>query len=421
MQKLIVTGGARLCGEIKIQGAKNSALPLMSACVLAGGQSRLMGVPALADVHAAARIINRLGCRCRRDGEDMVIDPDGLSAVDIPDELMRSMRSSIIFLGALLGRAGECRLSYPGGCQLGPRPIDLHLSALRQLGAVITESHGALICSCPRGLHGCRIELSFPSVGATENIMLAACTARGETVISGAAREPEIEDLAAFLNACGARISGAGGHRIVIEGVEHRQLRGASHRVMPDRIAAATYMSAAAVTGGEIHLKGCSPEHSGAVTDVFRQAGCGIYESGGGIYLSAPARLKAVPMIRTCPYPGFPTDAQAVVMAALTKARGTCMIAERIFENRFRHVDELIRMGADIKTEGRVAVVTGVEGLSGAAVVAPDLRGGAALCAAACAADGDTEISGLELIDRGYETIERTLTELGAKARRVSV
>ncbi len=420
MQKLKITGGRRLCGELEIQGAKNSALPLMSACVLVGGSCRLRRVPALADVHAAARIINGLGCRCKREGGDIVIDSGTLSRADIPDELMRAMRSSIIFLGALLGRTGECRLSYPGGCELGPRPIDLHLSALRKLGAVITEEHGTLRCSCPRGLTGTRIELSFPSVGATENIMLAACTAEGETVISGAAREPEIEDLANFLNACGANISGAGGHRIVIKGVERQQLHGTDHEVMPDRIAAATYLCAAAVTGGEVLIKGAPAEHSGALTDVLRQTGCRIYESGKGLYLTAPARLKAAPMIRTCPYPGFPTDAQAVVMAALTRARGTGMIVERIFENRFRHVDELIRMGADIKTEGRVAVVTGVGRLSGASVVAPDLRGGAALCVAACAAEGVTEVSGLNLIDRGYEAIEKALTKLGGDAVRVS-
>lgn len=420
MQKLKITGGRRLCGELEIQGAKNSALPLMSACVLVGGSCRLRRVPVLADVHAAARIINRLGCRCRREGGDVLTDSSVLTSADIPDELMRSMRSSVIFLGALLGRAGECRLSYPGGCELGPRPIDLHLSALRKLGAVITEEHGTLRCTCPNGLKGTRIELSFPSVGATENIMLAACTAEGETVISGAAREPEIEDLANFLNACGAQISGAGGHRIVINGVERSQLHGTDHEVMPDRIAAATYLCAAAVTGGEALIKGAPAEHSGALTDVLRQAGCRIFESGRGLYLTAPARLKAVPMIRTCPYPGFPTDAQAVVMAALTRARGTGMIVERIFENRFRHVDELIRMGADIKTEGRVAVVTGVDRLSGAAVVAPDLRGGAALCVAACAAEGETEVSGLNLIDRGYEAIEKALTDLGGKADRVS-
>lgn len=423
MQKLQITGGRRLSGELELQGAKNSTLPLMSACVLVGGQTRLGGAPALADVHAAARIINGLGCRCLREGGDLLIDSGGLARTDIPDELMRAMRSSIIFLGALLGRAGECRLSFPGGCELGPRPIDMHLSALRQLGAVITEEHGMLRCSCPNGLNGTLIDLSFPSVGATENIMLAACTADGETVVSNAAREPEIEELAAFLNSCGANIKGAGSHRLVIKGVEREKLHGTDYRVMPDRIAAATYMCAAAATGGEAYIKGAAAGHFESVLAALRQTGCKIYEGAGGegLFICAPQRLKNIPLIRTSPYPGFPTDAQAVVMAMMTRAHGTGMIVEKIFENRFRHVDELVRMGADIKTEGRVAVVTGVGELSGAAVVAPDLRGGAALCVAACAAEGVTEIAGLHLIDRGYESIESALRKLGADARRIDV
>lgn len=414
MQRLVIRGGKRLDGELAVQGAKNSVLPLLSASVLVGGNVRLYDCPALSDVYAAMRILGGLGCGCSKDGCIIEINSVSLDKTEVDDELMRRMRSSIIFLGALLGRTGECTLTFPGGCELGPRPIDLHLSALRQLGADITEEHGALICRCPGGLKGTKINLSFPSVGATENIMLAAAAASGETVISNAAREPEICDLASFLNACGAKIKGAGTQRIVIEGVDKNSLHGCEYEIMPDRIAAATYLCAAAATGGEITLTNASCPDIEAVVNVLRLSGCDIYEYGDRIYLNARQKLKAVKMIRTQPYPGFPTDAQAIVMACLARANGTGIFVEDIFENRFRHVDELVRMGADIKTEGRVAVVTGVNRLSGANVIAPDLRGGAALCVAGCAAEGKTVISNVALIDRGYEHIENALGSIGA-------
>lgn len=418
MQVLRIEGGRRLCGEIDIQGAKNSVLPILSACVLCGGEVQLHRCPGLADVYAALRILTSLGCKCRIEGDTVTVDPRGLDSACISDMLMRLMRSSIIFLGALLGRTGECSLGFPGGCELGPRPIDMHLAALRQMGADITEEHGRLICKTPDGLHGGLINLSFPSVGATENIMLAACTAQGETIISNAAREPEIVDLAQFLIGCGADIKGAGGHRIAINGKAHSELHGCEYTIMPDRIAAATYLCAAAATGGEAVIKGAKAGDIEAVINLLRQAGCSVYESGG-ICISSKKRLNAVRTVRTGPHPGFPTDAQAVVMAALAKARGTSIFIEDIFENRFRHVDEIVRMGADIKTEGRVAVVSGVERLTGARVVAPDLRGGAALCVAACAAEGETVISNVDLIDRGYDSIEQALSDLGAKIQRV--
>ena len=419
MQLLKIEGGGRLSGELDLQGAKNSVLPLISACVLTGGITRLTRCPELSDVYAALRILSSLGCKCRLSDGCAEIDARTLSGCEIGDKLMRQMRSSIIFMGALLGAVGECVMSFPGGCELGPRPIDMHISSLRQLGAEITDEHGRLICRCPKGLHGCTVNLPFPSVGATENIMLAAVCAEGETVIVNAAREPEIAELGSFLNLCGARVKGAGCHRVVIEGVPRAELHGCEFEVMPDRIAAATYLCAAAASGGEAHIRGARVCDLEAVTNVLRQSGCRVTASGSGIYICAPPRLRCVNTVRTCPYPGFPTDAQAIVMAAFAKSKGMGLFVEDIFENRFRHVDELVRMGADIKTEGRVAVVRGVDRLTGAQVAAPDLRGGAALCVAACAAEGETTVSNVCYIDRGYDSIEKALGALGAKIRRV--
>lgn len=420
MQRLKIEGGRRLSGELSVQGAKNSVLPILSACVLVNDEVKLKGCPSLSDVYAAMRILGDTGCKCEKYENEILVNSRMLDKTEVSEALMRRMRSSIIFMGALLGRTGECTLTFPGGCELGPRPIDLHLSALRQMGTHITEEHGALICRCPDGLKGSFINLSFPSVGATENIMLAAAAADGETIISNAAREPEICDLAEFLGACGADIRGAGSPRIIIKGVDKSSLHGCEYAVMPDRIAAVTYLCMAAVTGGEIALNGARGSDIEAVINVLRLAGCEIYDCDGRLYLTARRRLKAVRTVRTQPYPGFPTDAQAIVMACLTKSEGTGIFVEDIFENRFRHVDELVRMGADIKTEGRVAVVSGVKRLSGASVVAPDLRGGAALCVAAAAAEGETLISNVNLIDRGYDAIEKAMSGLGARASRVN-
>lgn len=417
MQRLVIEGERRLTGELEVHGAKNSALPLLAACVLSRGESCLHNCPRLSDVYAACRILSCLGCKCERSGDSVLVNTDGLTHFNVPDELMREMRSSIVFLGAILGRVGRCRLSFPGGCELGPRPIDMHISALRQMGATIREEHGTLECDVGRGLHGAKIVLSFPSVGATENIILAAATAKGRTVIHNAAREPEISDLADFLNKCGAKIDGCGEDTITIIGVD--KLYGCEYEVMPDRIVAATYLSAAAATGGELTLLNTRVGDIETILPVFEQMGCILCSYDDRIYINAKKGLKAVRMIRTLPYPGFPTDAQAVVMAALTKAKGTSVMIENIFSNRFRHVDELVRMGADIKTEGKVAIIDGVKRLSGACVRATDLRGGAALVVAGLGAEGVTEVTDIKYIDRGYECIEEAFGSVGGIIKRV--
>jgi len=417
-RKLIVNGGRRLEGELTVHGAKNSALPLLSASVLAHGETVLHNCPCLTDVDAACRILSTLGCRCRRSGGTVSVEASNVTGSEIPDNLMREMRSSIVFLGAVLGRTGRCKLSFPGGCELGARPIDLHLSSLEKMGAVITEEHGYLDCSAGNGLHGAKITLSFPSVGATENILLAAATANGCTEIHNAAREPEISDLAEFLNKCGAKIRGAGDCVIQIEGVS--RLEPCEHSVIPDRIVAGTYLCAAAITGGELILTHCEPSHLIGFTNVLEAMGARMYSYGGGkLYISCKRRLSAPPTIRTMPYPGFPTDIQAPFMALCTTAEGTSVFVETIFENRFRHVPELVRLGSRIKTEGRVCVVQGVRKLSGAKVCAAELRGGAALVTAALAAEGTSEITGLNYIDRGYEAIETALRSVGADIKRV--
>lgn len=417
-QKLIVTGGRRLEGELRVHGAKNSALPLLSATVLAHGETVLHNCPALTDVDAACRILTHIGCKCRRSGDTVTVDAANVFGSEIPDNLMREMRSSIVFLGAMLGRMGRCRLSFPGGCDLGSRPIDLHISALRQMGASIGEEHGFLECDVGKGLHGAKIVLSFPSVGATENILLAAVTAKGETEIHNAAREPEIADLADYLNKCGAKIQGAGESVITVDGVE--RLEPCEHSVIPDRIAAGTYLCAAMITHGELILTHCRPDHMNGFLQVLEAMGARIYTYGGGkMYITGKKRLNAPPTVRTMPYPGFPTDIQAPFTALCATAEGTSVFVETIFENRFRHVSELVRLGASIKTEGRVCVVQGVKRLSGAKVCASELRGGAALVVAALAAEGTSEIGGLQYIDRGYECLESALRSVGADIKRV--
>ena len=411
MNCLKVTGGERLQGELTVQSAKNSVLPILAATLLNRGESVIHHCPHLADVDASIRILRHLGCRTRWEGDTLIVHTAELSCENIPDGLMREMRSSVIFLGAILGRCGKAVLSYPGGCELGPRPIDLHLAALRAMGAVIVEKGGDLTCAAPQ-LRGCEITLSLPSVGATENVILAACAAEGTTVLYHAAREPEIVDLQRFLQSMGADVQGAGSSTIVIHG--GKPLHDCEHTPIGDRIVAATYLAAAAAAGGEVLLRRVNDQSLSTVIAILKEAGCEIRSFEDHIALQSNGMLRAVRPIRTAPYPGFPTDAQAVMMAALLRAKGTTLFIETMFASRYRHVDEMIRMGADIRTEGRVAVLSGVEKLHGAQLRAADLRGGAALVVAALAAEGESCITELHHIDRGYESLERDLTLLGA-------
>ena len=416
MSCLVINGGNILEGEIDVQGAKNAVLPILAATILNGGKNVIYNCPELRDVKITVEVLENLGCRVEKNGKTLVVESDNISGYTIPDELMRQMRSSIIFLGAIIARFKKAVVSMPGGCEIGNRPIDLHLKALRLLGVEISEAHGYINCTTD-GLVGADIHLDFPSVGATENIMLAACMADGVTTISNAAKEPEIEDLQNFLNRMGAKISGGGSNYIRIEGV--KRLYAVEHSIIPDRIAAATYLCAAAATGGGAVLRKVNSEHMGAMIAVLRDMGCRVYDEKNRIIIASPkSRLKAVKRIVTMPYPGFPTDIQSPFTALCSIASGTSVFVENIFENRYQHVEELRRMGADIKVDGRIAVVQGVERLSGAKVVAKELRGGAALIVAGLAAEGTTTVESISYIDRGYENIENCLSSLGANIKR---
>lgn len=417
MEKLIINGGRPLNGKVKLQGSKNSALPVLAAAAAVDGISVIHNCPDLSDVSAAIKILEHIGCKTKREGHTVIVDATCASGFEIPERLMREMRSSIVFLGALLARFGKARVTPPGGCEIGLRPIDLHLSSLRSMNAEICEKGGILECSAGGGLKGCHISLAFPSVGATENIILSALAAEGETVITNAAREPEITDFADFLSQCGAKISGAGQSEIRIQGA--KKLHGAEHTIIPDRIVASTFMACAASTGGEIAISGAVREHLAPVIPVFETAGCSVDFISDEMKIKAPKRLGRVKSLRTMPYPGFPTDSQAIIMAMLVRAKGTSVITEKIFENRFRHVPELIKMGADIRVEdGCVAVIDGVERLRGAKVSAGDLRGGCALAVAALSVPERTVIDKIYHIDRGCEALETSLAELGAEIKR---
>lgn len=418
MNKLVISGGVPINGEITVQGAKNAVLPILAASILAEGESVLHNCPWLRDVEMTSIILQKLGCKIRREGDSLHIDSSVIDDCVIDEKLMREMRSSIIFLGAILTVCKRAEVGMPGGCPIGLRPIDLHLKALRQMGVTINEEYGYLKCECS-ALKPCDIHLDFPSVGATENIMLAAVKTDGITTVTNAAREPEISDLANFLNAMGAKITGAGSSVITIEGV--KKLHPIEYSVMPDRIVAQTYLISAMITGGEIFLKNAIASHINSGLAILKEMGGKISCSDEGIWLKSGNNIKNVHIIKTMPYPGFPTDIQSPFMALSTIADGTSVFVENIFENRYRHVDELVRMGADIKVEGRSAVVRGVKKLYGANVEAQELRGGAALVLAALAADGKTEISGTEFIDRGYENIEGNLSMCGANIKRIHI
>lgn len=415
MSYLRIQGGRPLSGHLTVQRAKNSVLPVLAATLLAGGECRIADCPRLSDVETAAEILRHLGCQAQWDGNDLLVDTACVTRWDIPEELMRKMRSSVIFLGAILTRCGRAELSYPGGCELGPRPIDLHLTALRTLGAEISEIGGSLLCRA-ECLRGGDILLTLPSVGATENAILAACGAEGTTIISNAAREPEIVDLQDFLQKLGADVHGAGTSTITVRGGGVRH--GCVHRCIGDRIAAATYLCAAAAAGGQVTLRGVDYRHLATVTTALGQAGCRLQCTEDSITLESDGRLRAIPPVRTSPYPGFPTDAQAPLMAALCKGTGCSVFVENIFESRYRHVDELCRMGAEIQVEGRVAVVYGVPRLHAAQVRSTDLRGGAALVVAALGAEGESIVTGIHHVERGYQDLPGDLRLLGASVRR---
>lgn len=417
MEKLVIEGGRRLDGELELQGSKNSALPILAAAAVTGETSILKHCPRLRDTDAAMRILRYIGCKAERAGDAVIVRSDAPDRWEIPDALMREMRSSIIFLGALLSRFGRAELSAPGGCDIGLRPIDLHLSALSALGVRTQVRCGRLCCTAPEGLHGAEITLPFPSVGATENTLLCAVCAKGATVIRNAAREPEICDLAAFFNGCGAAIRGAGTDTVTIEPAG--RFRATEYAIMPDRIMACTFLSAAAVTGGTVLLRRAAPQDLVPVLPVFEQAGCVVRIQADEILLRAPQRLRSIGLVRTMPYPGFPTDCQASMMVMASVSQGTSVFVETIFENRYRHVPELRRMGAHITVHNSVAVVEGVSRLCGAEVQATDLRGGAALVTAGLAAQGETGVCCVSHIDRGCEQFEHNLALLGAKIERI--
>lgn len=410
MVKYIIKGGKRLEGTVKISGSKNSSLPIIAASILNGGKTTLYNVPNIHDTQMMFEILKQLGGKIEKKNNKVIIDTSKINKYEISEELMRQMRSSVILAGGLLGRYRKATFSYPGGCDIGTRPIDLHLKGFKNLGINITKNYGNITCSCDK-IIGAKIDLDFPSVGATENIILASTLGEGITQISNAAREPEIIDLQNFLNKMGAKIKGAGSNQIIIEGV--KKLKDVSYNIMPDRIEAGTFLCASAITGGKIRLENITPNHLTPVISKLEDANCKIQVEKDSIEIKAPKKIKALE-VKTMPYPGFPTDMQSLFLSTATIAKGTSIIVENIFENRYKFVPELIRMGAKITVEGKSAIIKGVRKLYGTNVKATDLRGGAALVLAGLNAKGITSIENIEYILRGYENFEIKLRKLGA-------
>ena len=416
MEGFRVLGGEKIEGQVRLQGAKNAVLPILAAALLPEGETVIRDCPDIRDVHAMAGILNQLGCRCDMEGDEVRIDSADLNRWEMPEGLSKQIRSSIFLLGPILGKLRRAAVTYPGGCEIGLRPIDLHLKGLRALGVKVQEDGGVIRCDGGE-MHAGDVYFDYPSVGATENVMMAAALLPGVTTVHNAAREPEVEDLQGFLNAMGGNVRGAGTQVIQIEGV--KKLRGVSYTPIPDRIVGGTLLCAAAVTGGEILLSNIRPADLMPVGDNLTEMCCRISREEEGLRLRAPRRLKAFSCLQTQPHPGFPTDMQAQMLAAACTAEGTSVIVENVFENRLSHVADLCRLGADIRVSSRTAVVSGVDKLHGAAVTARDLRGGAALVIAALCAQGETVVENVSLIDRGYAKLENTLAGLGAKIERI--
>jgi len=414
--KYVIIGGNRLSGTVRIGGGKNSVLTILPACLLSKGVCTIKDVPRLSDVKVMQEVLLCLGAKVELAGNTMVVDAANVSMVELPDRLTRMMRASNLVMGPILSRFRHVKLAYPGGCSIGSRPMDQHLRGLKLLGAQIIEKHGYIEAKAEH-LVGSEICLDFPSVGATENLIMAATLAQGVTTIRNAAREPEVVDLQNFLNKMGAKVKGAGTDVLKIEGVQ--ELGSAEHTIIPDRIEAGTFVVAAAITGGDVFIENVIVEHVEAVISKLKEAGVEITESDQGIRVRGFRRTKGVDY-KTMPFPGFPTDMQAQVMALMAVSEGTSIVTETIFENRFKHVDEFRRMGADIKVEGRVAIIKGVKNLSGAYVETSDLRAGAALVTAGLVAEGATVVDKINLIDRGYENFEQKLRNLGAQIMRVN-
>jgi UDP-N-acetylglucosamine 1-carboxyvinyltransferase len=418
MDKFVINGGEKLYGKVEIDSAKNTVLPLLAASILTDEHVTIRGVPLINDVESMLHILQEVGCKIQRKKDCAVIDSSNAVSHEIPARLTKELRSSIFMLGSVISRFGRAKISYPGGCDIGLRPIDLHLSGLKRLGVEIVERDGYIHCETKR-LVGGEILLDFPSVGATENIILAAVKAEGITVIRNAAKEPEIVDLQRFLNAMGGKVRGAGGGTVVIEGV--KRLKGVEYTPIGDRIEAGTFLIAAATCGGEIETAGVPPENVAALLHKLRENGCKIGTKNDKIELTSNGRLKAVGLVETMPFPGFPTDLQAQYSALCCIAEGATLVVENLFETRYRYAAELMCMGADITVRGRAALIRGVNRLHGAVVSASDLRGGAALVVAALGAEGQSSVIDTSHIDRGYAGFERKLRKIGAKIRRIRV